>query len=194
MRAIIYCVLFISSSAIQIFAQSEKGNDSSSFEGKKALVLSVSGAISYTQFSGGIGGKYWISDNYFVKAVVSGSVQQSTSDTSSMDAQGIIAGNIYLARTLYSMKHLCPYAGIGVGIGRTKNIFAEDGLVWPHDFGSNLFVSGTIFFGVEYLLWDNFSFSAEESIIAEYVHSYTFNTTSWSIGSTASTLTMSIYF
>jgi hypothetical protein len=194
MRAIICAILLISCGATQLFAQAEKRNDSTSFGGKKAVMLSVSGAISSTEFSGGIGGKYWISDNYFMKVIVEGRFQQSTSDTSSMDAQGKIAGYIYLARKLYSSDQLFPYVGIGAGIGSTHNDVAGGVFPLSLDYGWNLFGSGTILFGVEYLVSANVSISAEEMIIAEYAHSSLFNGHYWAIGSTASTVNLCIYF
>jgi hypothetical protein len=191
MRAGVCVVLLMLCIPLHIFAQKElMDHDSTLLSGKIAAIVSAYGAISSVEFGGGVGCKYWFTDDYNIKVILSGKFSQSTNDTLRMQSHAAIEADIYVARKIYIDTHLIPYLGVGVGVGHTEGgIYTSlSEIHWP------IYFTASGYFGVEYLFANKFSLSAEQSINLGYSHSFSTHATEWSVGMSTSTLQFSLYF
>lgn len=179
-----------------ILAQQESITDSS-LSGHKALTFSFSGL----DLGGGLGGKYWLDNNYCIRVTLTGAYTNNKDNqpllysysynynTSSTEL-GI---NIGLARKFLSSRPLLPYVGIAASVSQSwskiERVYrdsSETEKVMRSRYGVALFI------GVEYWITGNISFSGEQSISLSYRKDDDYD--SFSIGNSTSSLILSVYF
>jgi hypothetical protein len=190
MKTISLLFFFAAFLITDVAAQSEHIRDSTTFAGRKAIVFSVSGLIGNIYFSGGLGGKYWISEQYSLKAVLSGSYGSRSYDNSHGSHYENISFNVYLNRGLSSDQQLIPYIGLGAGFNWDE---------WADDPGRG-FSSGDVGYsaillcGIEYMVLERISLSVEQMVAARYYHDRINAVTQWNVGNAVSTISLAVYF
>lgn len=195
MRFVAPLIVFVTLHS-SILAQQETIPDSL-LQGYKALTFSFSGFY----LGGGLGGKYWLDNNYNIRLTLTGSYRNDTDDRqlqspssynyySSSSAIGIDIG---LARKFLATRALFPYLGIAARINQSwykeEMVYISRTEIEKHTqtrFGGSLFV------GIEYWFTESMSFSGEQSISVSY-YKYA-DSKSFSIGNSTSSLLLSIYF
>jgi hypothetical protein len=190
MKTISIVFLLLMSLTMELSAQSENIRDSASFAGRKAIVFSVYGLIGNISIYGGLGGKYWISHEYCLKSILSGSWSHSSYDVAPGYHSENVSVDVYIDRRLSSDRHLIPYLGIGTGFSWSES---------ARDHGQGV-TSGNVsydFFmlcGIEYMVLENISLSVEQMVAARYSHSHISSYEYWNVGNSTSNISLSIYF
>lgn len=195
MRLLAPLIVFVTLHS-SILAQQETIPDSL-LSGYKALTFSFSGF----NLGGGLGGKYWLDNNYNIRLTLTGSYRNETDDRQLQSpssynfnySSSAIGIDIGLARRFLAIRDLFPYLGIAARINQSwdkaEQVYinrTETEKYTQTRFGGSLFV------GIEYWLTKSISFSGEQSIsVSFYKYAYT---KSFSIGNSTSSLLLSIYF
>jgi len=191
MRTISLLILLTVYPITELLAQAESMRDSTSFAGRKAIVFSVSGLIGSIQISGGLGGKYWISNEYFLKSILSGSYGRTEFDYGIGDHYENISLNIYVDRKLSSDQKLIPYVGLGAGFHWSERAYDHGYLVQNGDVGYSII----LLCGIEYMILEKISLSVEQMVSATYYHDrMQGGRTTWNVGNSTSNMSLSIYF
>lgn len=171
-------------------------------ENKKAFVFTFSGL----NLGGGIGGKYWVSDVSAIALKISGGISKSerddrvSDDPLSYDSQGqayTVGCDVTYSRSFLANADVIPYYGISLGIdyddSRSKTIY-QSGAVSERHYTDN-FASTSILAGIEVILTNSITFSAEQRI--SYLSRITKQTnivSDYHLSSSTSALLLSIYF
>jgi hypothetical protein len=194
MKIIIVVLISIACFVSVVSAQSENNHDTTSFAGRKAVLFSVYGLIGNINLSGGLGGKYWISNEFCFRSNITGNYYNSSSE----DPYGGVRGHhsesvgihFDLLRRISLQQQLVPYVGFGVGYSWGESVDSNYGSE-----GASVGVNCTLLCGVEYMVIERVSLSAEQAILAQYTHSHgTYKNTYWNVGNSTSTISLSIYF
>ena len=175
-------LLLVSTSPL--FPQETQRIDTLLNEGKKALTFAFNGL----NLGGGLGGTYWLNNNYALGIILFGSYDNAkdlTDETKSYIADlGVTA---YLKRHFNFDHGLSPYAGLGSGLEYSQ--YDGSYLTEPSRY---IYIRIPVLVGVEYWLTNNISLSGEQNI------TFTFNVSRSSrryrVSTSTSSLLLSIYF
>lgn len=169
-------------------------------EGSKALSFSFNG-FALSTFNGGVGGKYWVSDNSAVSASITFSANSNTSDQygTTLTTKELTAG-IFAQYELHFRPSsiLTPYLGIraSYSVSNTQDDHTD---TTGYTFTTTAKVINGSFgpvFGIEYFITNNISFAGQQMLNVTYSKtedSYT-HPEEWTVGFGASSLILSIYF
>jgi hypothetical protein len=165
-------------------AQAVAAGDTSSNHAKTALTFFVNGLY----LSGGIGGKFYTSSNFAIRASLGLSYSQEK-DLSSE----VITTTTSIATTVYFLYHFGKYSGlspyVGAGVGATYYQYRSNdyGRILESGSASVPFVGG-----VEYWLTDHITFAAEQSI--QLLYNISSSNRSIRVSSSNPSLLLSLYF
>lgn len=172
--------------------------DSMQFHGKKALTFSLNGL----NLGGGLGGKYFVNEQLFIRMTLNGSYQNNKSDhrlIDSTDSNDDASSTefdvtVSLATRLPMVERFSPYAGLELSEQwyYSKDTYTSLAGVHYHDYHSAS-ISGSLFFGAEYFVTDRLSLAGEQKITISYHNFLYYDGTSFGVRNSTSTLLLSVY-
>jgi hypothetical protein len=183
------CIIIIT----PLFSQT----DSSTFINRKAITFSFSGL----NLSGGISGRYWITNQQCVRIGVNGAFETMKDNSTVVDSNDYridetvkdIGINASIANYFSISNNLAPYIGLSVGYLYSNSYMEYIYLYKTHSSDSKRYTySGGVFIGIEYWLLNNISLSGEQQIRVSYNNEY--NSTTWRVSNSTSSLLLSLYF
>ena len=164
---------------------------------RKAITFTFSGL----NLGGGISGRYWLTDEYCIRVGIRGVYESSDDNSALVDSNDTRNSHTWTEMNLYAgaaryfplNKNLSPYVGLSGGY--TYSVQTNDyiSLYTTERYRSKYnYYSAGVFVGVEYWIADNISLSGEQGIAVQYYTAY--NTTTWRISHSNSSLLLSLYF
>ena len=182
--SILFVIVLLLSWTSYLAGQEVQRTDTSSYAGKKALTFSFNGLY----LGGGLGGTLWLSNDYALRLLLSGSYyvdKDLTGNNNSYSATAAITA--YLKRHFHAGRNLTPYVGAGIGLSYSQSDYYY--YTEPSRSGS---VTVPVIAGVEYWLTDNISLSGEQTVGFSFSLSRTYK--DYRVSSYTSSLLLSIYF